>query len=216
MDDYEKIMKLCFEKDKEDICATEHYVLEEDDVIRLLVLTYNKAHGDVGKLVGYCSGKYLLLAGLRREYQKDLERAVLKECMANDKWLKEGHALLEHLEHGLSLCILRYMMFDQTGDKKLLSNFAELLGDRVFVYKRRFIGRELFEGCTASEAVSYDKILRENTVKLRNLRSGCVWTDVLEASKWPSEFQEYKKELQKAERFYLSSYRAAENEQRVH
>ncbi|KAL0265594.1 UNVERIFIED_CONTAM: hypothetical protein PYX00_011307 [Menopon gallinae] len=202
-EDYANIVKLCLEKDKKSICAVPGLALEEDDVIGLLVSAYNKVHGDVGRLVEYCTGNYTLLAGLGREYHRDLERAVLKECKANERWMEGGHAILERLGNGLPRCILRYMMFDKTGDKRFLSNFAELLGDRVFVYKRRFIGKELFEDRAAGEAVSYDKVIRENIVKLRNLRSGCVWTDVLEASKWPGEFQEYKKELQKAEEFYF-------------
>lgn len=214
-EDYEKIAMLCFEKDKKDICAARHNDLEESDVIELLVVAFNRFRGDVARLVRYCAGSYLLLAGLASEYQKDLERAVLSECMANESYLQEGHALLECLGDSLSLCILRYMMFEKTGDRKLLCNFAELLGDRVFVHKRRFIGRELFEERTPCETASYDKIIKENIAKLRNLRSGCVWTDVLEASKWPSEFQEYKRELQRAEKFYFGSYLSAESEQRV-
>lgn len=215
MEDYEKIAILCFEKDKKEICAAGNYDLEENDVIELLVLAFNKSRGDIEKLVRYCSGSYLLLAGLVSKYQKDLEKAVLSACMENESFLQEGHALLECLGDSLSLCILRYMMFESTNDRKLLCNFAELLGDRVFVHKRRFIGRELFEERKPCEAESYDKIIRENIAKLRNLRSGCVWTDVLEASKWPCELQEYKRELQKAEKFYFRSYLSAENEQRV-
>lgn len=215
MEDYEKIATLCFEKDKKDICASVNYNIEESDVIELLVMAFNNSRGDVEKFVRYCSGSYLLLAGLVNKYQKDLERAVLSECIANEGFLHGGHALLECLGDSLSLCILRYMMFEKTGDSMYLCNFAELLGDRVFVHKRRFIGRELFEERKPCETTSYDKVIKGNITKLRNLRSGCVWTDMLEASKWPSEFQEYKEELQKAEKFYFRSYLSSENEQRV-
>lgn len=201
--DYEKIRKLCFGEEKSKIWTNSQYHVTEEDIHRLLVFIYNRIGGDVKLLVQYCCGNYLFLEGLNGKYDRELENSVLGECMARDSFLKAGMDLFAKKRFALSLCKLKYRMFEKTGDKNALQGFRELIGEEVFVSGKKFVGKEMVEEHVQKDR-NYGEVIRENIAKLRKLKSGCVWTDVAEARKWPAEFAGYTREMEKAERFYFS------------
>lgn len=119
----------------------EQLFLAEDKYTSIRILrTLNITEGDRELLVDYCDGNYLWLVGM-----ENIDDLIFNKSVQTGKYLE--NAVEYFVEVGNFKCAvkLKWILYEKSGRKECLDGFGELIGDYVFVWNGRFVGREVVE-----------------------------------------------------------------------
>lgn len=173
-----------------------HDIISGWDALRCLYEMWerNKDKQRASKgIVKFIDGRYDLTIGciLPPALITLMSAEIVQYCLRSSLGIDQAISFLLSNGRCADASTLCYRLFITTGSQAHLDESLKNIGNRVFIYGNRFIGRETLEDLKEGKEPDCKQAILDNIEKIKNMDDGCLWSNVCTAEKYPDEYNKY-------------------------
>nr|AGE95655.1 hypothetical protein ECU06_1560 [Encephalitozoon cuniculi] len=172
------------------------------DILRCLCEMWEKTRNRckaARDIVEFIGGRYDLIVGclLPAPLKTLLSPEVVQYCFRSSSGTEHAISFLLSNGRDVEASTLCYHLFVTAGDRTYLNESIKNIHNKVFIYRNRFVGKEVLEALNRRKDMDYRQIIFDNIEKVREMKEGCLWSYACMAEKYPDEYSQYLQLLNK-------------------
>ncbi|KAG5860154.1 hypothetical protein KMI_03g06060 [Encephalitozoon hellem] len=175
-------------------CA--HDIISGWDALRCLCEMWKKSKDKCKAsrdIVEFIDGRYDLVVGckLPPALIALMSEEIVLYCLRSSFGIDQAISfLLSNGRHG-DASALYYHLFATTGKQAYLDESLNNIGNRVFIYRNMFVGRETLEDLKERKELDCRQAILDNIERIRSTDNGLLWSNVCMSEKYPDEYGKY-------------------------